>query len=124
THDHHAGGDQCLSFQFMPETAEGFCHEDRIWRLGCIPPLPDLMVLGELAKSASRGITEVGVEEIGLILAQRLAALSSNRKQARVNPIARDRRRAVEAALWIDAHSHESIGLDAIAGEAGLSVFH
>jgi AraC family transcriptional regulator len=124
THDHHAGGDECLSFQFMPEAAEVLCHDDRVWRLGCIPPLPELMVLGELAKSASRGIAEVGVEEIGLVLARRLAALLSDRKHTRVNPTACDRRRAVEAALWIDAHSHESIGLDAIAGEAGLSVFH
>src|SRR5216684_2055659 len=36
----------------------------------------------------------------------------------------RDRRRAVEAAFWIDAHSHESIGLDAIARETGLSMFY
>jgi len=38
THDHHAGGDECLSFQFMPETAEVLCNEDRVWRLGCVPP--------------------------------------------------------------------------------------
>jgi AraC family transcriptional regulator len=124
THDHHAGGDECLSFQFMPETAQVFGDGNDIWRLGCIPPLPELMVLGELAHSASRGKAEVGIDEIGLVLAQRLAALSSNRSRPRVNPTARDRRRAVESALWIDAHSHEPIGLDSIARETGLSVFH
>ncbi len=47
-----------------------------------------------------------------------------NGPRLRKNPAARDRRRAVEAALWIDAHSHESIGLDAIARETGLIVFY
>jgi len=36
----------------------------------------------------------------------------------------RDRRRAVRAALWIDANSHESIDLETAAREAGLSPFH
>jgi AraC-like DNA-binding protein len=36
----------------------------------------------------------------------------------------RDRRRAVDAALWIDAHSHEEVDLDRAATEAGLSAFH
>ncbi len=37
---------------------------------------------------------------------------------------ARDRRRAVEAALWIDAHASDEIDLDAAARQAGLSPFH
>jgi AraC-like DNA-binding protein len=36
----------------------------------------------------------------------------------------RDRRRAVEAALWIEAHAHEPIALEGAAREAGLSAFH
>ena len=34
------------------------------------------------------------------------------------------RRRAVEAALWIDAHSHQPIDLGSAAAVAGLSPFH
>jgi AraC-like DNA-binding protein len=37
---------------------------------------------------------------------------------------ARDRRRAVEAALWLDEHSHEAVDLDAAAKQEGLSTFH
>jgi AraC-like DNA-binding protein len=37
---------------------------------------------------------------------------------------ARDRRRAVETALWIDANSHQEIALERAAGEAGISPFH
>jgi AraC-like DNA-binding protein len=36
----------------------------------------------------------------------------------------RNRRRAVEAALWIDAHSHRPIALEDAAAEAGISPFH
>ncbi len=36
----------------------------------------------------------------------------------------RDRRRAVEAALWIDANSHRDIDLEDAAGQAGISPFH
>jgi AraC-like DNA-binding protein len=36
----------------------------------------------------------------------------------------RDRRRAVETALWIDAHSHNKIDLEHAAGQAGVSPFH
>ena len=35
-----------------------------------------------------------------------------------------ERRRAVRAALWIDAHAHEPIGLEGAAREAGLSPFY
>jgi AraC-like DNA-binding protein len=37
---------------------------------------------------------------------------------------ARDRRRAVETALWIDAHSNREINLEDIAGQADVSPFH
>jgi AraC family transcriptional regulator len=47
---------------------------------------------------------------------------SSDRKPA-INP-ARDRRRAVEAALWLDDHAHEAVDLDTISRRAGLSPFH
>jgi AraC family transcriptional regulator len=124
THDHHAGGDECLSFQFAPEIVEAVGSGPRIWRMGCIPPLPRLMVLGELAQSASEGGSDVSVEEVGLVLAGRLVELLSDRPRPRNNTAPRDRRRAVEAALWIDAHSHESIGLDAMARETGLSTFY
>jgi AraC-like DNA-binding protein len=37
---------------------------------------------------------------------------------------ARDRRRAVEAALWISDHAHEPVDLAKTARRAGLSPFH
>ena len=40
----------------------------------------------------------------------------------RVTP--RDRRRAIETALWIDAHAQQPINLESTAQVAGLSPFH
>jgi AraC-like DNA-binding protein len=37
---------------------------------------------------------------------------------------ARDRRRAVAAAMWIDERSHEDINLETVADQVGLSSFH
>src|ERR1700693_1680891 len=49
--------------------------------------------------------------------------VSGETKKATKAP-ARDLRRAVETAMWMDANAHEPIGLDSAAGEAGLSPFH
>src|SRR5262249_32363781 len=43
-------------------------------------------------------------------------------KSARIT--ARDRRRAVEAALWLEANAHRDIELEDAARQAGVSPFH
>jgi AraC-like DNA-binding protein len=127
THDHHVGGDECLSFQLAPTLVEGIDpgnQRTEIWRTGCVPPLPELMVLGELAQAAAEGRSDVGLEEVGMLFAARFGEVVSGRRRRLPRVRARDRCRAVEAALWINAHSHESIGLDRAATEIGLSSFH
>lgn len=124
THEHHAGGDECISFQFPPAFAESLGTRDGLWQTGGVAPLPDLVVLGELAQAAAEGRSEVGVEEAGMLFAGRFAALVSGRTRRAAPAPARDRRRAVDAARWMDAHSHRPIDLDAAASEAGLSPFH
>jgi AraC family transcriptional regulator len=59
-----------------------------------------------------------------MILAAAFVDLVSGTKRASRLPSARDRRRAVHAALWLDARSSESVDLDDAAREAGLSPFH
>jgi AraC family transcriptional regulator len=127
THDHHAGGDECLSFQLAPalvETIDPGNQSTAIWRSACIPPLPELIVLGELAQTVCEGRSDIGLEEVGMLFATRFGELASGCKRKPPQARARDRRRAVEAALWINAHSHESIGLDRAATQAGLSPCH
>ncbi|MFA7281676.1 MAG: AraC family transcriptional regulator [Sterolibacterium sp.] len=124
THDHHCGGDECLSFQLAPEFVEQIGENDAVWRLGRIPPLAELMVLGELAWAAAEGRSDVGINEVGLVLAQRFVETASGYSHFKTNADARQRRRAVEAAVWIDENSQDSLSLDTIANEAGLSPFH
>jgi AraC-like DNA-binding protein len=128
THDHHLCGDECLSFQLTPALVEaiGPGSERRtaeIWRAGALPPLPQLIVLGELAQTTA-GTGDVGIDELGMLLASRFVEAVSGQTGKPPRVRACDRRRAVEAALWIDAHSHQSIDLERAARQAGLSSFH
>lgn len=123
THEH-AGGDECLSFQLAPEVVDVLGARDDVWRVASLPPLPALVVLGELAQSVADGTSNVGLDEVGLLLAARFVALASGRDARRAEAQARERRRAVEVALWLDAHAHESVDLAQAAARAGLSPYH
>jgi AraC family transcriptional regulator len=123
-HDHHDGGDECLSFHFSPALVEAIGDRGDVWRSAGVPPLPELMVLGELAQAAAGGRSDVGLDELGLMFAARFVEVASGRRRGPLAAQARDRRRAVEAALWIDARSDQPIDLERAAGEAGLSPFH
>ena len=123
THEH-VCGDECLAFFLKPELVETIGDSAAIWQAGCAPPLPELMVLGELAQSAADGNSDIGLDEVGLVLASRFVDVVSGKPRNAATLAARDRRRAVEAALWIDAHSHATIGLEDAAVQAGVSPFH
>jgi AraC-like DNA-binding protein len=123
SHDH-VCGDECLSFFLAPELVETIGDRREAWQVGATAPLPELMVLGELAQAAADGRSDVGLDEIGQMLASRLVAVATGQSQTPRATSARDRRRAVEAALWIDAHSQDDIALEDAAREAGVSPFH
>jgi AraC-like DNA-binding protein len=124
THDHHLCGDECLSFQLSPAMIESLGGPVEPWRAGAVAPLPEFVVMGELAQAAAEGRSDVGLDEVGLLLVFRFLKVfgKQEKKQSRANPV--DRRRAVESALWLDAHSSGQVDLDAAAEEAGLSPFH
>jgi AraC-like DNA-binding protein len=123
THDH-ACGDECLSFRLAPEVADTVGSEDRVWKRGALPPLAQIMVLGELAQAAATGASGIGLDEVGLLLAMRLAELVGGKSQQLRRASPRDRRRAVESALWLDANAHEPVDLESAARRAGLSPYH
>ncbi len=123
THEH-VCGDECLSFQFTPKLVEALGADTATWRCGALPPLPELMVLGELAQSAAEGVSDIGVDEAGLLFAAKFIELVSG-KTHKPEPVrSLDRRRAVEAALFIETNAHEPIDLERTASETGLSPFH
>lgn len=127
THDHHVCGDECLSFHLAPELVERMAGEGSAgWCSGSLPPLPELMVMGELAQAAAEQRNDVGLDEAGLLFAARFVKLvAAPRKRSAASMRAIDRRRAVDAALWLDAHSHHAdIDLERSAAQTGLSPFH
>ncbi len=123
THDH-VCGDECLSFFLSPELVEAIGDRTEIWRVGAAPPLPELMVLGELAQAAADGRSDIGLDEVGQLFASRFVEVVSGRSREPAPAKARDRRRAVETALWLDANSHQEIDLERAAAKAGISPFH
>lgn len=52
-----------------------------MWKRGALPPLPQIMVLGELAQAAASGDSDVGLDEVGMLIAMRLAKLAGTRSQ-------------------------------------------
>jgi AraC family transcriptional regulator len=124
THDHHRGGDACLSLQLAPAVLSSLAAKDEVWQARRVPPLAELMVVGELVQTAAEGKTDIGLEEAALLFVSRFVDLVLQRRQKDGQPCARDRRRAIEAALWLDAHADQPVDLGQTARVAGLSPFH
>lgn len=121
THEHHGCGDECLSVKLSSALAESM---GPVWSVASLPPLSELMVLGELAHAAAEGRSDVGVDEAAMLFAEKAAGIASQGQQTGPSPSARERRRMVEAALWIEANAAEPLDLESTARQAGLSPFH
>lgn len=124
SHEHHACGDECLSFQLSLSLADDMGLRKDALRLACVPPTPELMVYGELAQAAGRGDNDIGIDEAAMLFVNRFIETTSGKAQKTAPATARDRRRAVESALWIDAHADRSVDLESTAKAAGVSPFH
>lgn len=122
-HDHTIG-DECLCFRLSPELVDSIDERSKSWRSAAFPPLAELIVLGELAQAAVEGRSDIPLHEVGMLFAGRFVDVSSASKHTTERLQPADRRRAVDAALWLSAHSQEALSLDDIAREAGLSPFH
>ena len=124
THAHHHGGDECLAFKLAPALLDTLRATPQAWRAGAVAPLPALCVLGELAQAAAEGRSDFGVDEAGLLLVHRYLDLVAGARPDRLHTSMRDRRRAIEAALWLDAQAHEDVDLATAAAQVGLSPWH
>jgi AraC family transcriptional regulator len=124
THEHHACGDECLSVKMSPDLAATLLPEESVWRLARVPPLAELVVAGELVQAAAEGRSGVSVEEAAMMLAARFAKVASPGEETSVKTTEADRRRAVEAALWLEENAAEPVGLKDVARQVALSPFH
>ncbi|MFO0634787.1 MAG: AraC family transcriptional regulator [Nannocystaceae bacterium] len=120
THEH-VCGDECLAFCLTPQAADEIGSDAALWRCGGLPPLAPL---GGLAARADATLDPAALEELALQFAARFVALARGRAPGRARVQPSERRRAVAAAQWIEAHAHEDLGLDAMAAAAGCSPFH
>jgi AraC-like DNA-binding protein len=118
THEHHGCGDECLSVKLSADFAPV------LPQLASLPPLPQLMVQGELLHAAAEGRTDVGVDEAAMLFAGRVAGIASHQSKIPFESNSRERRKAVESALWIEANAAEPLDLESTARQAGLSPFH
>jgi AraC family transcriptional regulator len=124
-HEHHDGGDECLSFRWSGSALDAIEVDGRAWRSGALPAVAPLAFLGALGRIRAAAQGDCGLEEIALLLANRFSRLASAGAAPRLGRLAlRDRRRAVEAALFIAAHSNEPLRLERIATLTSLSPFH
>jgi AraC family transcriptional regulator len=124
THDHRAGGDECLSFQLTPELVDELGHHPESWRVGVLPPLPELMVWGELAQACAEGASDVGLDEAGLGFIERFFRLCAGARARALDERPLLRRRVVESALWIDENIALDHHLEHLARQAGMSPYH
>src|SRR3989475_4492543 len=106
THDH-AHADECLSFHLTPALVEAIGDRADVWLTGGVPPLPELMVLGELAQAVAEGGSDVGLDEVGMWLTARVVDVVSGTGRRYTPAPARGRPPAGDAAPWIDAPSRE-----------------
>jgi len=74
THEH-VSGDVCLSFFLGEDLVDALGGRREAWQVGATPPLPELMVLGELAQTAADGNSDLGLDEVGQILAGRFVEI-------------------------------------------------
>ena len=101
THEHRGGGDECLAVHLSAE----------------------LMISGERMQAVCNGDSDIGLDEAALAFAARYVALRHDDKAHAAARLA-DRRRAVESALWIDAHAEHDTDLQTLARSCALSPFH
>ena len=124
THEHSHGGDECLSIRIDAALAKESGADDNAWRIGAVPPLAELMVIGELAQAAADGNCDLGVDEAALALLARFRAIVAGREPSPTKVRRRERGRIVEAALAIDTHPDRPNTLESLARGAGLSPTH
>jgi len=144
THEHTVG-DRCLSFALAPEVVDSLGGTPALWHAGALPPVAELGVLGELALAARHDESDLGLDEAGLLFAARFVELVGGRpagapragsapaprtsltsltSRTSRTPSSRDRRRAIDAALFIDERASDPLDLDAVASRVELGVFH
>jgi AraC-like DNA-binding protein len=128
THEYYDGGDRCLSIQLSPALVDelgGSGVSRAAWERGFVPAIAELVILGRLVEATVRGLSDLGADEAALALCTRFVELAASRPPNNMSgPSHRDRKRAVDAALWMAANANRPLTLDDAAATAELSPYH
>jgi AraC-like DNA-binding protein len=125
----HARGDRCLAFDFSPELFERIAAGVpgvRRTQIRCagLAPVSELIGVLAQAEAARDGHDASGLEELGVRLAGAVLALLADRRPSSRGPRPRDEKRITRAVRQIEAHAGDTLGLNLIAKEAGMSPYH
>lgn len=124
THDHRAGGDRCVSFQFVADEMPDLRTDRKIWRSVALAPRDDLTVLVELARSITEQRSDVGLDELAHELLARFTGMATEQRPWRTAASVRDRRRVIDVALALDATADRPWSLRVMAAQAARSPYH
>lgn len=123
THEH-ACKDECLSIQPSEELIDAFPTQEKNWRIGRLPPVADMVVMGALAQAAAQGHTTISLEEAAVLLLEKFISTTRQSAIQRRQPRPKERQRAIAVAQWLETHLDEKVKLADAARVAGLSLFH
>lgn len=125
THEHHLGGDRCLSVQMSGAWVEAHVPALAAGVSRALPPLASLMLAAELAQASVTGHSAVSVEEAAVMLIQRFQDIAGAARSTPPQAVAEhDRRRMTELALLIEEQVAEPLSLGTLAAMIGASPFH
>lgn len=93
----HLRGDECLSFKLAPALLESMGLSPEGWRSGGVPPLPELMVPGELAQATAEGSSDLGMDKVVGVTPHQYVPRSRLRHAARL--LADDSRSITDVAF-------------------------
>ena len=125
----HGVGDRCLAFHFTPE---GFADivaatpgaRRTEFQRHHLPPLTATTRLLVETEAARLRRDNRAIEELAYRLAGGIALLLAEAPRADVAPTARDEKRIGAVVRHIEACADDDLGIDALAGVAGMSPYH
>src|SRR5258706_7045718 len=92
----HVCGDECLSFHFSHDLIDRLDGRPAIWREGRVPPVSELMIIGQLGQAVAEGRSDFSLDEVGLLLAERLVDLIAKERSVSGTPRKRETMSAMD----------------------------
>jgi AraC-like DNA-binding protein len=121
----HGTGDRCLSFSFTPEFCDRFRGQAPArFHTPRLPPLRTLAPLVARASELLSGAGQIEIEDLGMQLFRRVAALASDGGREIADADASSVARVTRVIRMIDHEPDAPHDLSSLARESRLSLYH